>query len=476
MLTAELEQAKTIMDEYREDPITFFTNCLDVKPQHIWPKMTEVAESVRDNQKTAVKAGHSVSKTYTASRLVLWFLLTHYPATVITTAPTHMQVEEVLWREIHDAFGNAKVPIGGELTKTKLDLDPKWFALGFSTRPDTVTKQATRFQGYHNEHVLVIFDEAAGIMKEIWEAVDSLMATGNCRILAIGNPTTASGEFPKCFRDATYNKITIAVQDTPNFKEGKEVIPGLSGRKYEADTARKYGKESNYYKARVLGEIPEEDVDTIISVAAYDKAIQKRITHRPPFRRFIAGDPADGGDESVFFLMEETDIKDKLIFRKKNVISTAGRVNIFAKQHKVNFYAGDCIGIGKGVSDALDSMGMDVLYVNYAERHKSGVPELYYNRRSQIWSQGGEMFNDDEIDLNYEDELLKEQLTSVKQMVRSGQILIQDKDQIRKDYGWSSDRADAYLIGLYALPFVPCPKESDWGKRHKKAKKSPMSM
>lgn len=250
-------ECKQILGRYQTDPISFQVECLDVKREHVWPKMAEVAESVRDNTKTAVKAGHGVSKSYEAARLALWFLCCHYPSTVITTAPTHNQVEEILWREMRDSFAKRKIPIDVEPSKTRLDFGEKWFALGFSTRPDTVTSEATRFQGFHNDHLLVIFDEAAGIDPRIWKAAQHLLTSGHCRWLAIGNPTSDVGDFPDCFKEnSDWNQITISVLDTPNYKEDREVIPGVSGRPYEREIANKYGRDSNEYKIRVKGEIP----------------------------------------------------------------------------------------------------------------------------------------------------------------------------------------------------------------------------
>jgi hypothetical protein len=251
------ESAK-ILKRYQANPIAFQIDCLDVKESFVWPKMREVAESVRDNTKTAVKAGHGVSKSFEAARTALWFLLCHYPATVITTAPTHNQVEEILWREIRDSYARRKIPVNVEPTRTRLDLEEKWFALGFSTRPDTVTSEATRFQGFHNEHILVIFDEAAGIDPRIWKAAEHLLTSGHCRWLVIGNPTSDVGDFADCFKeDSGWHQITISVLDTPNYKENREVIPGVSGREYEEKIAKKYGRDSNEYKIRVKGEIPE---------------------------------------------------------------------------------------------------------------------------------------------------------------------------------------------------------------------------
>lgn len=258
-MTKKLTQRRDI---WRTDPIKFMTQALDVKPEYVWDKMREVAESVRDNSRTVVGAGHSVSKTFSAGRLVLWFLYCFPPATVVTTAPIHKQVEELLWREIREAHTNARIPLGGKLTRTKLDLQDetgkRWYAIGFATRPDTVTSEATAFQGYHNEHILIVFDEAAGIPPQIWKAAQHLLTSGHPRWLAIGNPTSATGEFAEALEpDSGWHVINIASTDTPNYKQGREVIPGLSGRPYVQEMARKYGVDSNEYKIRVLGLKPD---------------------------------------------------------------------------------------------------------------------------------------------------------------------------------------------------------------------------
>jgi len=266
---------------YRKNPVRFFTDILDVAPDHVWDKMEEVANSVRDNPKTAVSAGHGVSKTYSAGRIALWFLYCFPPATVITTAPTHKQVEELLWREIRSAHAGAKVKLGGQPTATKLDLQKttgtRWYALGFSTRPDTVTLEATAFQGYHNDHVLVIFDEAAGIMPQIWKATEHLMTAGHCRWLAIGNPTAPRGNFAEAInREGGWSATNISVLDTPNYKENREVISGVSGRAYEQNIRDKWGEDSNEYNIRILGKLPRYQEGTFFGreIAEIEKAGQ----------------------------------------------------------------------------------------------------------------------------------------------------------------------------------------------------------
>lgn len=252
------DEIKRYVDKGRKEPDWFFTDALDVKRAHMWDKMRDIAYSVRDNQYTVVPAGHGVSKTYGAARLALQFLYCYFPSTVITTAPSGAQVEDLLWREIHAAHAGAKIPLGGKLTTTELDLQQltgrKWFATGFSTRPDTVTAEATKMQGYHNDNMLLIFDEAAGILPEIWRAGYHIGAPFK-RWLAIGNPTSASGDFPQAIKSGKWHVIPVSVTDTPNFKAGKTIIPGIYGVEYEQEMRVKYGVDSDEYAVRVLGQV-----------------------------------------------------------------------------------------------------------------------------------------------------------------------------------------------------------------------------
>lgn len=254
-LTAEQEIAAF---EAALAPGVFLTQCLDVDPRHYWSKMKEMEVAVDQHEKVSIRAGHGVSKSYTMARLALKFLYTKVPSTVITTAPTGSQVKDVLWREIRRAHAHAKCPLSGKVTSLGIDLQTgtkeDWFAKGVSTRPDTLTQEATALQGYHNDHVFVIFDEAAGIPHEIWNAARHIGAP-NKRWVAIGNPTSRVGDFAATFSDPTWHNINIAVKDTPNFKAGKTIIPGLYGREYEEEIRRDFGVDSDEYRVRVMGEI-----------------------------------------------------------------------------------------------------------------------------------------------------------------------------------------------------------------------------
>ena len=254
------------LEYYRDHPIEFAIDMLGFREDYIWPKMVELCEAVRDHQYVAVRAGHSVSKTFSLGRIIVpWFKVCHTPSTVVTTAPSDNQVRNQLWREIRAAHSGAKVELGGKMNKVDWDAvpskevlaslppedRPNWeknFAIGFSTSPDSTAEHATKMQGWHNEWVLVVLDEACGILPAIWRtAMEGLITDAQCKVIAIGNPTDPDCDFADACRssdeelmegnepytsDKGWHVITIAATDTPNYKEGRRVIPGLASREW----------------------------------------------------------------------------------------------------------------------------------------------------------------------------------------------------------------------------------------------------
>ena len=460
MKQPDLKSETDFMKYYRDNPVKFFTQCLDVKPEYVWSKMLDVIHSVQHNQWTAVKAGHSVSKSYTLARLALWFLYTRYPSTVITTAPSNPQVEEILWREIRNAHANAKVPLGGNVTNTKIELAEKWFAYGFATKPDTVTQQVTRFQGFHNDNVLVIFDEAAGILKQIWEAKDSLISTPRHKFVAIGNPTTARGDFPDCFKEAKFSKITISVKDTPNYKLGKEIIPGLSGREFEETIATKYGVESNIYKARITGEIPDEDVDSLIPLTWIEKAEEREeVDYNFRFvKKFVTWDVADGGDDAhIIKAWNNTTETECVELRGKKVEEAEPYVWRLLRKIQGNCIIVDADGIGRVAVSLLDqSCDRETTIIPFEGSSKEvNEPNNFMNRRHEAHWKMREMFEKGNISISKDPEQ-REELASIKMVDHTkGYIAIERKQDLKDRLGRSPDKADAIMMMCGCFDDVP---------------------
>ncbi len=291
--TAELTQddALFLVNYYRDNPTELYTKVFGTHP---WQMQIEILEATFKYPEVAVKSCHGTGKSFNAARIALAFLLTHPGSLVVTTAPTWRQVEHVLWRELRSAYNKAYVNLGGHLTKTGLNMDDDWYAIGLSTNePDT-------FQGFHSDEVLVIVDEAAGIDEVIFEGVRAITSNQNAHVLYIGNPTTLDGTFYKAFQNPLVKQFTISAFDTPNFTEKgihnledllelftpptgvdpldhlqrvKESLnplpyPGLVSPVWVYGRYLEWGTDTAMWSARVMGEFPSQANDALVSLQA----------------------------------------------------------------------------------------------------------------------------------------------------------------------------------------------------------------
>lgn len=328
---------------------------------------TEIACSVRDNERTAIKSGNGTGKTYISAGIVLWFLYSFNPSKVITTAPTDRQVSDLLWSEIGTIYGKSKIPLGGRLLQKNLELDDNWFAVGFATREYDPEK----FQGYHAPHILVIFDEASGIPPGIWDGAEGLLTSGHSRFLAIGNPTDPTSEFAKCFRASSgWSKKTISCWDTPNVKAGKNIIPGLVSFDWPQKKLEQWGSETSAYRVKVLGEFPESSDDTLIPLHLIEAARDKDIPEGEPCE--LGNDVAYGGnDKSVFIIRRGSRVVYIGAVDVRDTTRVAGRSHQLAREFGAKNIKVDVIGIGAGVHDQLVNMAANnyqVSAINVAEK------------------------------------------------------------------------------------------------------------
>src|SRR5262249_32090687 len=119
------------MAAYRRKPEQFAEEVLGSR---WWKRQREVARLVAAHRRPAVKSANGVGKTYLAADLALWFLYSHRPSIVITTAPTFRQVRQLLWEELRKHFSKARLPLPGKLTTTRLKVEEGWYAIGLSTQ------------------------------------------------------------------------------------------------------------------------------------------------------------------------------------------------------------------------------------------------------------------------------------------------------------------------------------------------------
>lgn len=457
----KVQQIKSQFVKRLQNP-EYFTQKILNKP--LWPVQAEILRSVRDNMRTAVRSCHGIGKTFTAAMCILWFLYTHRKAIVLSTAPTWRQVEKLIWKEIRSAYREAVVPLGGSLLPKTPELHlihDEWYAAGLSTNePD-------RFQGFHEEHILVIVDEAAGVNLEIYEAIEGILTSSGARLLLIGNPTAIGTPFYDAFtKNIGYKTFHVSAFDTPNFKafgimpediandtwqeKVKEIpYPRLITPQWVSDRFKAWGESSAPYQVRVMGNFPQQGEDTLIPLLWIELAME-RWEETPEDKPVQLGVDvaAYGSDKTVIAVRKGKKLSALNVYSQKNTRETAGLVAQHARENGTEKIAVDEIGIGRGVVDSLEEDGYYGVGVNVAERSRDS--ERYHNLRAELWYSFREMLDPDKepIALPPDDELLSE-LASVKYKVDArGAIQIESKEDMKKRLGHSPDRADAAVLAF----------------------------
>ena len=426
--------AKAVLQRAQADPVWFLKTVLGV--DYLTPQQESVIASVVANRRTAVPAGNGLGKTFLSARLALWFLYTHPASKVVTTAPTWNQVVNLLWRELRHAHNKSRFPLGGQVNQTQLNLGDDWFAIGLST------DDATRFQGIHAPHVMVIFDEATGVSADIWQAAEGLAVGPNDRFLAIGNPTNPLSEFKRACDSGLWNVIELSGEEHPNVLQGEAVIPGAVTKEWIDERLIEYGgKDTPLYRARVLGRWPDQSEDSLISLAVVEAA-QQRWT-APEGKLMAAGcDVARfGADETVVAMIYEAGMVAPLSVRRgQDLMATAGQLKVLGAE-KLGVDDG---GLGGGVTDRLVEQKIAVVPVVAGS---SATDDSHFvNLRAEMWWALREALKAGDISLP-DDRKLAADLTNVKFGYDSrGRVKLESKDEIRKRIGRSPDRGDALAI------------------------------
>jgi len=456
----------------RLEPVFFIEKVLG---RELWSKQREVAEAVRQHSRVAVRACHGPGKTFVAAAIVLWFLR-QPEARVVTTAPTWRQVKSLLWHEINLLHNRAAMPLGGICLQHELRLPDGRYAIGLSTKPE----DPEAFQGHHAKNILLVYDEASGIEQPIFDAGEGYLTTAGAKMLMIGNPTQASGEFYDAFHRnrAAYHQIHISYKDLPAFTGeavSAAVADHLTGREWVEAQKRRYGENSPAYAVKVLGDFSEESDDTVFSLKGVENAQARDLSEvvAPDDQRIIGCDVARfGSDKTVVSLREAMRVRINSVVNGHATTETTGSIVKLAKQVRDETPLAplrivvDDTGVGGGVTDQVREklvdeklVGDGIVVTAFNGAEQAIEPDQYPNARSEAWFRVSERI--DEIDLHPEQDaegaededgadLGADLLAPKYKLDSSGRRVVEPKEATKKRLGRSPDHADSVL-----LCFVP---------------------
>ena len=248
---------------WRNDPVMFFREVLGFEPDE-W--QAEAARDLAANPKVSIKSGQGVGKTGLEAAVFLWFITCFPYPRIVATAPTKQQLHDVLWSEISKWMSKSELlSMLLKWTKTYVYMvgnEKRWFGVArTATKPENM-------QGFHEDNMLFIVDEASGVADPIMEAILGTLSGANNKLLLCGNPTRTSGTFYDSHtRDrALYKCHTVSSADSS--RTNKENIDSL---------IRKYGWDSNVVRVRVRGEFPEQEDDVFIRLSWIESSINTEL-------------------------------------------------------------------------------------------------------------------------------------------------------------------------------------------------------
>lgn len=441
--------------KYASDPVGFVRNGLG---EHLWSRQREIAQALRDNRRVAVPSAHGVGKSFLAARLVSYWLSTTPigDSFAVTSAPTFEQVRAILWREINRAHARGKLP--GRVNQTEWLFGNE--LVGFGRKPNDM--DMTGFQGIHARRVMVVFDEACGIPKDLWTAADSLITNEDSRFLAIGNPDDPASEFARiCKPGSGWKVLPISVFDSPNFTD--EEIPDylrplLTGATWVEEKRKDWGETSALWKAKVTGQFSEETEDSLFRASWVNEAIRRSLEPGEPNE--LGVDVSRGGDETVIYHRRGSRARLKDAFRVNDLMAVTGRVVQAQRETGAKRIRIDAAGMGWGPYDRLVEMqregaqqggdgclrGVAIEAVNVGEAARD--TERFRNLKAELHWGLRKRFQDGDIDIEADDTTSSQLLSLQFSNNSRGQIEIESKEDMAKRGLPSPDRAEALILAF----------------------------
>ena len=457
MAKKEPDIIQKVVEISRKDPKYFIKAMWGLSPQergkqflkgsHYTWQQNEILEAVKKavtgkgHKRISVRSGHGIGKSATLSWLIIWYLFCFKDSQIPCTAPTSVQMHDVLWKEVSKWLERLPDPVKKKFETTTeyiriVDSPDTWFARAATARKETPEALA----GMHADNLMYVVDEASGVPDEIFNTAEGSLTGTDIVFIMISNATRNYGYFFDSHHKDKKNWQTLhfSSMESPIVDE-----------QYVNRIAEKNGTDSDEYLIRVLGEFPKMNtMDDEGWVPMLEEAELKFV----PDANFIGEtrmgvDPAGEGKDKTTWVVRDS-FKARIVAEEKisNESSIAQKTLTLMTHYNVpekNIFI-DNFGIGANISKelALSSLRVNSYPINVGEKAKDSDKfmnvraEAYY-RLKQWLRKGGELVNhagwDELLHLFYRREL-------------SGKMQIMGKRKMKKMGISSPDFADALML------------------------------
>lgn len=438
------------------DPLRFVTGVLDVEQPEPW--QIRVLEAIRDGAKRiSIRSGHGVGKTTLLAWLVLYGLLCFGPDTKIPIAAgSRDQLRDTIQPEIAKWW--LKLPpllqeqISVETERVYVRCDPdRAFAVFRTASKDNPQALA----GFHAGNLMFLLDEASAISEAAYEVALGALSTDGAIVVMAGNPTRTNGFFYNSHHKLRDRWWTIRVSS--------EDVARARG--HIDDVIASYGRDSNKYRVRVLGEFPTQDDEVVIPLDLVEQARSRDVATSNVWPVWGL-DVARFGDDSTALVMRQGNtIVGIREWRQLDGAQVAGRIKAeyaaTIDDMKPREIVVDIIGVGASVYDILRLDGSPVREIvrgcNVSE--SPAVSESDHRLRDELWFRGRAWFAErnckfatfyDPAENALLERLIAELTAPTYDYTALGKRKVESKNEMKQRGLASPNLADAFLLSLAA--------------------------
>ena len=463
---------------YQTHPIDYIVDRLRIRretiqwstlPQyatHKWDgdvdPLAKILEYVAESHWVGVESAVGVGKTFVGAALIFWFLENFFQSRVITIAPKEDQLAKGIWRELNlkfPAFGK------GEMMSKELRLDPRpevWEASQFTAgvKASEIQTSATKAQGIHGEHLLIIFEETPGVAEAVMTAIKDRMSAPHNIIVAFGNPDHQGDTLHEFCRMDRVKSIRISGFDHPNVVlKDPNFIPGAQTEIGLKTLLDGYNKNENHplYLSRAKGISPAQGAHSLIKWEWCERASRRHPDQALKGERALGVDVAnsEAGDDAAIAegVGSCLEVVDAFPCPRVDLLATS---QVYSRMQLKKIDAGyvgiDGVGVGASTVNKMYELGEEIVNIQSGGGQielpdtEQKMHEIFNCLRSQGWWILARDLErpDSHLVLPYDKELFNDLCTPTWE-TRSGKICIEAKEAIKKRLGRSPNKGDAVM-------------------------------
>ena len=418
-------------------------------------KMTEREKQYARKVGISIMSGQGTGKDAWTAWAILWFLSCFPWPKIGATAPTQHQLKDVLWSEI-GKWMNRRRPDGSfyfvlrdffVLQSDRLHLKEaegkRWFAVARTTNvKGSSDEQAETLAGLHEEFMMLVVDEASGVPDPVFRPFEGTM-TQKCNFgIVIFNPTRSTGFAVNTHLKERERWVCLRWNAEESELVTKDSI---------ADKARKYGKDSNFYRIRVLGLPPTSEENILLPWDWVIDSVNRDLLALDDDQLLFSIDVGAGGDDTALLKRVGPEVKPIEVSGIADPEQLTGWLLRRILDEEPRIVLIDPIGVGWGIAGNLRARcKQEILDVNVAEISSDNT--RFFRLRDELWWRLRGDFEKRTITIP-DDPVLIAELTAIRYEPDrlDGKIKVESKKDLKKRIE-SPNRADSLMMTEYFNP------------------------